>query len=472
MGNEFIDTLQLISKQQKCWAEEHVIKFDNDGYTLNLSDNLYRPLIPEAEVEFGSGRGDELGNSTKRGKMQALHSSSALVINVFQYWREIDRVDVIAKALDIKKKLTTMKFERTYPTRLRGIPPHLDVELSNGTFRVAIESKFTEIYHRYTKRELKDAYVQTPGLWVGLPKCESLAKLIHSENGRKTSFSYLDAPQLLKHILGLKSQPDAKPFKLIYLWYEYPSKEAEKHRLEIEKFTNWLGDEVSFSDMTYQELFKALSTSQLADKGYLPYLGERYFKFSYILEELRKQLLDASMHLEIWQELWPTTKVVDVINRYKGFFLPTRNAHIDRFYIKVCNVMSSRSSQPSFYRVFSMLNENAALAPGVDVRSLKKRLESHKNTVNAIQDYRNKRGAHWDVGIQAQRKPVILGNCKRMLAELQDIFNEISGAATKNMWSFEYMQHSDTNTLLNHLNELRVIHKKQIDILKKHQSGV
>ena len=276
MGNEFIDTLQLISKEQKHWAQKHGIKFDNDGYTLNLSDNLYRPLILEAEVEFGSGKGDELGNSTKRGKMQALRSSSALVVNVFQYWRETDRVDVIAKALDINKKLTTMKFEQTYPTRLRGIPPHLDVELSNGDLRVAIESKFTETYHRHTRRELKDAYIKTPGLWTGLPNCEKLVRLIYSEMGRKTSFSYLDAPQLLKHILGLKSQLDAKPFKLIYLWCEYPSRESEKHRLEIEKFSDYLGDEVSFSNMTYQQLFETLGTGQLADKDYLAYLNERY----------------------------------------------------------------------------------------------------------------------------------------------------------------------------------------------------
>ncbi len=107
-------------------------------------------------------------------------------------------------------------------------------------------------------------------------------------------------------------------------------------------------------------------------------------ELKYLLEELRKQLLEASMHFEIWEGLWPTTQVVDVINRYKGFFLPTRNAHIDRFYIKACNVVSNKSSQPSFYRVFSMLNKNANLVPGLDVRSLKKRLKNHKKTLSAI----------------------------------------------------------------------------------------
>ncbi len=185
-------------------------------------------------------------------------------------------------------------------------------------------------------------------------------------------------------------------------------------------------------------------------------------EFKSLLEELRKQLLDACIHFEIWEQLWPTKQVVDVINRYKGFFLPARNAHIDRFYIKVCNVVSNKSSQPSFYRVFGILNANTTLAPGLDVRSLKKRLKSHKKTLSAIEQYRNKKGAHWDMEIPVQRKPILFGDCKRMLEELQNIFNEISGAATKNVWSFKPIQHGDTNALLNHLNELRGIHKSRL----------
>ena len=50
-----------------------------------------------------------------------------------------------------------------------------------------------------------------------------------------------------------------------------------------------------------------------------------------VLEELRRPLLDASMHFEIWEGLWPTKQVVDVINRYKGFFMPTRKAILTKF---------------------------------------------------------------------------------------------------------------------------------------------
>ena len=173
--------------------------------------------------------------------------------------------------------------------------------------------------------------------------------------------------------------------------------------------------------------------------------------FETLLEDLRKQLLDACVHFDIWVQLFPTAQVVDVINQYIGFFQHTRVAHLDRFIIKVSNVFSNHHSSPSFYRIFKMLDNNAVLALGVDVQSLRKRLKQHKKVIEAIKEYRNTRGAHWDTQEEAQRKPVLFGKSKRMLEELQDIFNEISGAHSGNIWEFRYSQQSNTSSLLNTL---------------------
>ncbi len=189
-------------------------------------------------------------------------------------------------------------------------------------------------------------------------------------------------------------------------------------------------------------------------------------KFKSLLEELRKQLLDASTYLDIWEQTWPTVQVVDVINRYKGFFQPVRKALFDQFSIKICNVTGNDLRLPSFYVVFKMLDTNPSLALGLDVQALRRRLRQHRTVLTAIDSYRNTKAAHWDVTTQAaMRKPVLFGNSKRMLKELQDIFNEICGAATNGVWSFKPVQHGDANALLNHLGELRIIHKKQIDKL-------
>lgn len=273
-------TYKSIEAQQRAWADRQGTNHDQDGYTLRLNDNLYCPLSPATLAEFKHGGGDELGNGENRGKMQALHSSSALVVNVFEYWRQLGKVDTVARACGAPREMTELRFERTYPIPVRGIPPHLDIEFSSPKLNTVfvIESKFTEPYHRHTKRSIKEKYFSKPGLWSRLPRCEKLAQRIREEEQGKTSFIHLDTPQLLKHILGLtwsKSGPQC--FEILYLWYEFPSPEAERHRNEIREFKECVGDEVRFRDLTYQELFENIKQSPLADENYLNYLSKRYF---------------------------------------------------------------------------------------------------------------------------------------------------------------------------------------------------
>ncbi len=171
-----------------------------------------------------------------------------------------------------------MHFEQTRPTPLRGIPPHLDVEFSGNKLRpLAIESKFTEPYHRHTKRTIKDKYLNVPSLWARLPRCEKLVNHIREEERGRTSFTYLDVPQLLKHILGLTHAFGPIGFELLYLWYEVPSEEAKNHREELEEFKLYIGAEVTFRDMTYQELFPAIRECHGVGEDYILYLAERYF---------------------------------------------------------------------------------------------------------------------------------------------------------------------------------------------------
>jgi len=188
-------------------------------------------------------------------------------------------------------------------------------------------------------------------------------------------------------------------------------------------------------------------------------------EFKSLLEELRKQLLEASVYFDIWEQLWPTEQVVDVINRYKGFFKPARQAILDQFFIKICNVISNDRRSPSFYKIFKTLDTNPNLAPNINVRSLRKRLQQHKAILASIDNYRKTRAAHWDIDIKVEKKPVLYGESKKILKELQNICNEISRASIKNVWSFNVVQHNDATALLNHLNELRIIHKKRIDEL-------
>ena len=45
---------KIIRDQQQDWAHQRGIKFDKDGYTFSLDDNLFLPLLPEVKKELQS----------------------------------------------------------------------------------------------------------------------------------------------------------------------------------------------------------------------------------------------------------------------------------------------------------------------------------------------------------------------------------------------------------------------------------
>ena len=84
----------ILSKQIQ-WAYRHNIvligsKSDRGrkAYTQKIDDNLFEPLMIEVRDNFKEADGGELtGNPCK---MRAVHSSSALGVNIFQYWKRIN----------------------------------------------------------------------------------------------------------------------------------------------------------------------------------------------------------------------------------------------------------------------------------------------------------------------------------------------------------------------------------------------
>lgn len=216
--------------------------------------------------------------------MRALHSSSALVANFFDYWTERDTAPLLT-ALGIGvRQVDSMEFEARFPTGLKGAPPHLDVAfyLADGSV-VAIESKFTEHLGRATrgKSEFVESYFPSGGgLWAaqGMPNSQAFAEELWAEDfiGGRQRFEYVDPRQLLKHALGLATQHGGE-FSLYYLYYDWDGARPEAHRQEVEVFASRVGAEIGFKALTYQEVYERLEDSGDAEAEYLDYLGARYF---------------------------------------------------------------------------------------------------------------------------------------------------------------------------------------------------
>lgn len=281
----------IISKQIQ-WAQNNGLeligskgKRGRPAYTRELNMNLFWPLTEHVRDCFKQGNGNEtVGSAESPAKMQALHSSSALGVNVFQYWEGIHQAPLIAAACGFCKKGEVVSekiiFEEKCPIKeINRIPPNVDIVIHNMESsrikRFAIESKFTEPYRSGTDKGLKSAYLNVNELWEDIPEIHKFAKSISPNN---TTNKYLDTAQLIKHILGLKTHYDKGGFKLLYLWYDVLGKEGAIHKNEIDEFTKIaLSDGIYFSAISYQELIISLAKDYRKDhQEYIKKLTERY----------------------------------------------------------------------------------------------------------------------------------------------------------------------------------------------------
>ena len=272
---------QIVYRQRK-WVHSRGMKLDSEGKTLTLEENLFHPLNAETRAEFQASGGNELGRIGSPGKMQAPWSSSALVCNVFDYWRSQfllgESLAVLTNALGAPSSVKQMQFEQTYRTGFGGTPPRLNVILrADESTPFLIKAKFTQPYGGGSTRDAfaKSYFPNSGEYWgkYGLSRCENLARRIHAN---QEEFRYLNAPQLLNKILGMVNTFQKK-FTLLYLWCDFPSYDAERHRAEVETFMLRLNGEIDFRAMTYQELFEKIRIAPDVDEKYIAYLAERYF---------------------------------------------------------------------------------------------------------------------------------------------------------------------------------------------------
>ena len=321
--------LEFIKSKQQNWARRKGFELvggtiPNKGeknYLSDLANNLFEPLTEENVKSFDSGAGNETKDcKTRLAKMKALHSSSAIVVNLFQYWQEkdpcpllnacrltskTDRIDGYMfknigsdSPVEIRIPNIEIRFEEQFEIckdkHLFPRVPNIDVIIYSRYADIAIESKFLEPYDNRKHKGLKQKYIDDISFWDGLPNLNELAKEISPDNNK---FRYLDAAQLIKHILGLKKKysntphiaetqgirklritPLHKSFCLLYLWYDVLGKDGFKHREEIEQFAKVAEkDNIRFKHITYQEVIAKLSRDfYQGNEIYCNYLTDRY----------------------------------------------------------------------------------------------------------------------------------------------------------------------------------------------------
>jgi hypothetical protein len=271
-----VNSLQYIAGRQLKWSERVRSDPMRPTHAASVSDNLFVGRLSEpTRDEFLKADGNELSDSgTRPAKMRSFVSSSALAVNFFDPWRGAD-LSALSAALDVNTNIASLQFEyktQKYPVGRRS--PNLDLAMRNAEGHlIGIESKFAEPF-RSSEAALAAAYYpEGVGHWegAGLQRAQAIALEL------RPRWRALDAPQLLKHMLGIASETSTAA-TLVYLWYDSEFDDARRHRDEVAAFEASVhGDRIMFRSMSYQELFSKVAREAEPAPGWYDYMAARYF---------------------------------------------------------------------------------------------------------------------------------------------------------------------------------------------------
>ena len=239
--------------------------------------NLREPLSTLAEIGFGRGS-ERAPRPDRPARMRALHSSAALVANVFDYWSGRDAGPLLL-ALGERKERAAVAFEEPLPTGSKASrqPRTFSSRPNPGTpSRSKASSASGSSAGRATRPSSRRSTFHATRGSGSAAACSAARRSPEALQSGAQRFRHLHAAQLLKHALGL-ARARRGAFTLCYLYYDWPMRESESIAPRSSDSRAPSRRKYRFARSTYQKLFGALGADGGVDRGYVEYLRDRYF---------------------------------------------------------------------------------------------------------------------------------------------------------------------------------------------------
>ncbi|WP_430463875.1 PGN_0703 family putative restriction endonuclease [Tabrizicola sp.] len=203
------------------------------------------------------------GNEVKSGKFDSPESSSALVANGFGLF--LDRPGDLPPLPGVpmgRADAVELEAEMRFPWS-GGRHPWLDVSISTPTTLIGVESKRYEPFRPAKATGFSEVYDRP--VWG--PNMGRYTRLMHDLVAGRVVFQSLDAVQLVKHALGLRTRAEKRALGavLVYLYAEpkhwagsgkpVDAARIALHRREVAQFAGLVrGDQVAFAPVTWADL--------------------------------------------------------------------------------------------------------------------------------------------------------------------------------------------------------------------------
>lgn len=235
--------------------------------------------VDELSTQLRAGGGGELTpNASGKRRAHAAYSSAALAFNAFGRWLGSESRLAVAGLRGFTDRL---RVEAKKSILHGGGTANLDVILGSSAVVVGVESKLAEHSEVHTPTNWKQPYLK--------PDMRTLldikwGSLLEDSLAGRWQPRRLDAEQLIKHVLALRSQHPDMSVHLAYVFWEPVNADdhewVQEHRAEVRELRERVaGSETPLHAMSYSMLLQEWET--LADpppwlREHLEALRDRY----------------------------------------------------------------------------------------------------------------------------------------------------------------------------------------------------
>jgi len=196
-------------------------------------------------------------------------------------------------------------------------------------------------------------------------------------------------------------------------------------------------------------------------------------EFKKQLDELQRQIFRAIVSYQVRLALWETPGIVDILNRYRDFFIPVRDALYGTMFMGFARVFDHNSRTVSLKNLMKVAKEDVAgLVPNMTrkkIDDLEQRLSQHDAILKAIKRLRDQHLAHLDA-TPKPNLPLIKKDVDQMIKTLEDVFNQLSQGHDGSGYSWSYqakLSSWQTSEILRILSEDAQARKATADALMR-----
>jgi hypothetical protein len=166
-------------------------------------------------------------------------------------------------------------------------------------------------------------------------------------------------------------------------------------------------------------------------------------EFKRQLDELRTIITDGIAYFSVWRGLMVEDEVsAHALNRYRGLFLPARNALLWMTLMQFSKVFDRDSRTVSLRNLLTTAKKNSEnLAPHAteeNLQQLKKQVDTSEDLLERLKRLRDQRIAHHDANVTGDTQ-LLYGEMQKLIKEVKSMYNSLTRYHDRSTTSFEYL---------------------------------